>query len=46
MNSQFQEEIKILVTGVVGFIGSHLVEILIKEEYEIVCLDNFKEYNI
>ncbi len=32
---------KILVTGGAGFIGSHLVDRLMKEDYEIVVLDNF-----
>ena len=35
---------KILVTGGVGFIGSHLVERLLDEEYEVVCLDNFDDF--
>lgn len=32
---------KILVTGGAGFIGSNLCEFLLKENNEIVCLDNF-----
>ena len=32
---------RILVTGGVGFIGSHLCEKLISEGHEILCLDNF-----
>lgn len=31
----------ILVTGALGFIGSHLVDLLIEQEQEFVCLDNF-----
>lgn len=44
MNNQFQEEIKILVTGGAGFIGSNLIKRLLEEGYEIVCLDNFNDY--
>jgi UDP-glucuronate decarboxylase len=32
---------RILVTGGAGFIGSHLCERLLKEENEVVCLDNY-----
>jgi nucleoside-diphosphate-sugar epimerase len=34
---------KVLVTGGTGFIGSHLVEALIKENYEVVVLDNLSQ---
>jgi len=32
---------KALVTGVAGFIGSHLAEKLLAQEYEVVGIDNF-----
>ncbi len=32
---------KILVTGGAGFIGSHLVDELLSEDYELVVIDNF-----
>ena len=32
---------KILVTGGSGFVGSHLCERLLKDENEVICLDNF-----
>lgn len=32
---------RVLVTGGAGFIGSHLVDRLIKEDHEVVVLDNF-----
>ncbi|QSH42156.1 SDR family oxidoreductase [Lentisphaerota bacterium ZTH] len=32
---------RILVTGGAGFIGSNLIETLLKGENEVVCLDNF-----
>jgi UDP-glucuronate decarboxylase len=32
---------RILVTGGAGFIGSHLIDRLMKDEHEVICLDNF-----
>lgn len=32
---------RVLVTGGAGFIGSHLVEYLIHQGHEILCLDNY-----
>jgi UDP-glucuronate 4-epimerase len=35
---------KIIVTGGAGFIGSHLVERLLGQNHEVVCLDNFNDF--
>ena len=35
---------KVLVTGMAGFIGFHLAKLLVKENYEVVGLDNINDY--
>ena len=35
---------KTLVTGGAGFIGSHLCEKLLENDYNVICLDNFNDY--
>ncbi|NKB18614.1 MAG: NAD-dependent epimerase/dehydratase family protein, partial [Pseudanabaena sp. CRU_2_10] len=32
---------RILVTGGAGFIGSHLIDRLMQQGHEVICLDNF-----
>jgi UDP-glucuronate decarboxylase len=32
---------RILVTGGAGFIGSHLIDRLMEQDHEVICLDNF-----
>jgi len=32
---------KVLVTGGAGFLGSHLCDVLVKEKYDVICVDNF-----
>ena len=35
---------KILVTGVAGFIGYHLTKNLIKRNYDVIGIDNLNSY--
>ena len=35
---------KCLVTGGAGFIGSHIIERLLREHQDVICLDNFDPY--
>ena len=44
---------KVIVTGGLGFIGSNLIELLLKRKYKVICIDkvtyssnfyNVKEY--
>ncbi|MBN1155429.1 GDP-mannose 4,6-dehydratase [candidate division KSB1 bacterium] len=35
---------KFLITGGAGFIGSHLIERLLADGHDIVCIDNFNDY--
>ena len=36
----------IMVTGGAGFIGSHLCEKLVKQNYKVLCIDNLHTGNI
>ena len=46
MSNISADNIHMLITAGAGFIGSYLLRKLLEEEYEVVCLDNFKEYKI
>ena len=36
--------ISVLVTGGAGFIGSHIIQRLLQQKHEVICLDNFDPY--
>jgi len=36
-----QSRKRVLVTGGAGFLGSHLCERLLKDDHEVICVDNF-----
>jgi UDP-glucuronate 4-epimerase len=36
--------VRILVTGAAGFVGSHLVEMLVEDDHEVIGVDSFTEY--
>jgi UDP-glucuronate decarboxylase len=40
-NHSYALSTRALVTGGAGFIGSHLCKRLIKEKYDVLCIDNF-----
>src|SRR3972149_4895228 len=44
--SNQEGQMKVLVTGGAGFIGSHLCDKLIQEGNTVICLDNFLNGNL
>jgi UDP-glucuronate decarboxylase len=41
MKGEKMKQLRILVTGGAGFLGSHLCERLVKEGHDVICLDNY-----
>ncbi len=41
VSEQRNEERAVLVTGGAGFLGSHLCARLVREKYDVLCVDNF-----
>jgi len=41
LSSNYPHMKKILITGGAGFIGSHLIDYLVKQGHEVICVDNF-----
>ena len=37
---------KAIVTGGAGFIGSHMVDLLVKEKFEVLVIDNLINCNV
>ena len=37
---------KILITGSAGFIGFHLSELLLKQEYIVIGIDSITDYKV
>jgi UDP-glucuronate decarboxylase len=49
VNISRRKNMRILVTGGAGFIGSHLIDRLMNDGHEVICLDNFytgKKHNL
>lgn len=45
-NKKVEQMEKVLVTGGCGFIGSHIVDLLIEQGYEVVVIDNLRTGNV